>query len=680
MRRFPVSVVLCSFALILGMSACGGDSDNAPSGPASATIVPANLSLNYGDVGQVTASALDSGGTGVLAEFEYTSSDPNLVQVSPAGAVCAGKWDANFIVCTPATTAGSATITAKILRIDKSITATSKVYIHQKVDTVQVAAPAAGCISVEETVQLQAKAYSNDTVVCGGATPCEIPADIVGPATWGAVDPTVVKFDNAATPGLAKGAIPGITRVWASLGRLNSPSVPVNVCPVTQLTITAGGSTNAFSVEKGGTKALVAVAVDSKGKTLSSVPLSYLSTNLYAFTNTAGSTSLTATATATNSGSTGLLLASCSHPNCNKNMAATFSNFVQGTVTGTMNPPTIYAGSTQSTSLVPIDASNGSPGTAITLPRVPNSILINQQGNRVVLGTDGGGVLIVDVSASPATISSMDSAANAKVLAISPDGAYVIAASSSAVYFIDAINKFPVGTQNISGVTSASFAPDSRFAWLSTGDTVAYVWDGQSTARSVDASGVVNSVAVHAGGRIAYLAQPGAVTARATCDQTTDVDSQTAGTPTVISALPDGKGAVAVDGSELVLISDASISQACPPAVSESRSAISLGGVAAKRLYVSPDSSKAVAIGDNAIRLANLTGGTSAAVNLTGSVNAVYTGAFTSDSQSFYVGASDGNVHRISLSNGSDAQQINPALKNPSGTAVNPDLVAVRSR
>src|SRR6266498_2574707 len=109
MRRSVPRLLLISVLIMivtLGLSSCGGGGGSS-STITKVTISPANVSLNRGDVRAVTATATDKNDATVGGDVTWTSDNSNLLSVSTAGLLCAGKWDANFIVCTPATSDGT---------------------------------------------------------------------------------------------------------------------------------------------------------------------------------------------------------------------------------------------------------------------------------------------------------------------------------------------------------------------------------------------------------------------------------------------------------------------------------------------------------------------------------------------------------------------------------------------
>ena len=87
---------------------------------------------------------------------------------------------------------------------------------------------------------------------------------------------------------------------------------------------------------------------------------------------------------------------------------------------------TVYAASTKSLTLIPISSSTNTAGTAISLPYLPNSMVSNSAGTKLFLGS-ATGIMTVDVLTGNVTVSS---AALGTVVAVSPDGAYLLVSDS----------------------------------------------------------------------------------------------------------------------------------------------------------------------------------------------------------------------------------------------------------
>lgn len=688
MRRFPVSVAsFCSFVLIIAMSACGGSNSANSTAAASLTISPTVISMNRGDVFQTTTRAFQKDGTTeVAADFTYASSNSNIASVSTAGNVCAGKWDANFVVCTPATTTGSATITATLTKLP-SATSTTTVFVHEKVDRVTLNPVGGSCISSGQSQVLTAVAQSTNPAVCtslGTTAPCTIPASTLGQFTFSASDSQVVTIDNST--GTVTAASPGLTNVFASVSNVNSAAQPFLVCPITQLTYKNGDTndTASFTFAKAATKNMTVTAIDSAGVTLTAPPVNYVSGNAYAITAASSTTASTGVLTAVNSGSSSLTFAECAPPTCNKNLQPVYSAPIQGTVSGTYNAPTLYAASTKSLNLIPIDTTNNTAGTTITLPFLPNSFLINHQGTKGLLGSDANPLMILDTGTGQ--VLNFTGITGAKVLSMSPDGTLALASNSAGTFVINLSTSTSVVNTNTGHAIQGEFSPDSRFAYFTTGGSTLFVLDitGNRTLTYNEQTNIAD-LAVLANGPLTYLAQPGAINAVPNCNLQTGgiVDTQTATAATNMATVPNGSGVLAIDGSTLRYVKLTGVTQACPPAATESTVSIpfSFGSGNPTQLITDYSGARAVISSSGTqVAVADLGAGTSKSVTLGASATVAGVGDVTADSATFYVGGSDNTIHKIDLASGADTAQITVALKDANSATVAPDLVAVRNK
>ncbi len=685
MRQLPLPAVLIfTVALILQMSACGGGGSTNNTTATKVVISPTALSLNRGEVGSVSATSFNSSNAQVSADVIYTSSNSSLASISPAGSVCAGKWDTNFVVCTPATATGTATVTVSVAK-NTSVTATSTVYVHERVDRVELNATSSSCLSSGQTELLTATAFSLDPAVCsslGSTVPCALSNASLGQFTFSTADPDVVSIDNVTVPGTASGKGTGLTTVVASVSGVNSAAQPFLVCPITQLSFLNGDTqdTAPFTLAKAATKTMNVIAVDSNGTTLTNPPVSYFSGNSYGMTVSAGTSTSTATVTAVNSGVNAFLYAACVPPGCNKNLNAVYSPGIVGTVSGTYNSPTIFVASTKSLNLFPIDASNNTVGTVVTLPYLPNTFLMNRQGTKAVMGSDSNPLMLLD-PAGP-TVSTIPGIVGAKALAISPDGVYALVSNTTNTYLINLNTSAATFVSTFGGATKAAFSPDSKFALFTRGTGTLYAVDISSTKGLIfTEGGVINDIAVLANGSLTYLAQPGAINALGTCNFQNPgfADSRPATSPSLLTTIPTGTGVLGIDGTNLLYVNATNVSEACPPAVTETSSSIALG-VTPQQLLATFDGTKAIIPG-NANQVAVVTLSTQAVANATlkaGNVSGK--GDVTPDNASLYIGGTDNAVHKIDLGSASDTAQIAVSLKDANSAVVAPDLVVVRSK
>jgi len=680
---YPVLVIL-----VLLWSACGDDGGSRDTSVAKIVLNPTTVSLNRGATGSITATAQDSGGSTVSTDFTFSSSDSDLVSVSNFGQLCAGKWDKDFVVCTASTKpAGFATITVGAK--NNGVTSTAKVYVHERIDFVQVSGPAT-CISSAGTHQLSAKAFSRDAAVCGGATPCELPADTVGQFTYLSRDTDIVSIDNATNIGKATAGIPGRTFVYATVSNVNSTTVPFETCPVTSIDVSIKDSTaTSFTVEKNGTASLVAVVKDSKGTTLTTPPISWITSQQFIATVAQGSPALTATATGVTPGNA-FVQAACTPPACNRCSAlactndtvAVYSKAIQGKVNGTA-VGTVYAASMDSTQLVPIEVATNAPGTAITLTRTPNSMIVNSTGTRIVLGSATAAAMLVD----PATNGVTEASINATALAFTRNGAIgiLVDPATDRTYTYDVSNGTLGGGYVISPeLTQFDSAPTNNITDAVNGTSKLYGLSANNFVSS-DAGAAVNDLAVLQTGQAIYLTAPStdSVIVQSACDGSV-LDTRSATNPQGIEALPNGDGAVVVDATGLVILNNVQFSGVCPGLLTETRNAVTLpiSGYQLRQLLVTPDSSKAIISTDKGLVVVNLNTLTATQVTLGGGATQTYSGGVTTDSKNFYIGANDGTVHRVDLtvSPAVDAQQIAVNLKKSDNSAAMPQLVVVRNK
>ena len=688
-------VVLITFVMMLG--ACGGGSPTA-NVVDKITINNTTISLNQGDVAQLSATATDKNGATAVAALTYISSNPALISVSPSGLMCAGTWDTNNIVCTPTTQTGTATLS---VTSSNGKSATAQAFVHYKVDVVLATGPT-GCLSNAQTAQLTAVAKSNNPAVCSKlpgspAIPCTIPSDTVGQVAWISNDSDIVTIDNTtAKSGLATAGIPGQTTVFASVSNNNSPALTFTTCPIVSLSITANSTTDPFSLDKSGTRTFAAVAVDSKGTTLTTAPLSWSSSQPFAMTIAPSSPAINATATATAPG-TAALSASCSPPACNRLLNPVFSNVIVGTTNGTSND-TLYAGSKDSLSLVPIDlASNNTVGTAITLPQKPNSLVVDRNGSNLGLGSDSVTGMFVNTSTNAVTNLNIAGV----MLNFSPDSA--IGAFASTVSNPSVVTLFSTGTSNAGAAlpftgtghnVSIDFSPDSHYAFMTQQTTKLQQWNSSNQVQTFTLASPVSDIRFLANGAAAYFVGgiSGQVTARATCDPLTQVDSKTAANALFVRTIPNNTGVLVLDPPNMtvlapITVANASATTSCPPivnsVVNSYPTGITIPDPTQAQMLVTPDSTKAfITNGSNLVYIFDVVQHTTKPVTLTGGATLqTFEADITLDSRFAYIGASDGKIHKIDLVAASDAGQIDPGLKKDDKTTVaNPHFVGLKHK
>jgi hypothetical protein len=711
---------LLSILFAFAVSGCG----HGGLGPVnSVTVTPASVSLSPGGVVQLTPTASDKNGNVVAnSTFTYAVSG-SAVTVSNSGLVCGGPWDSltTPVVCNKGPV-GTATI--KVTATGGGGTATSAdipANVHQKIDFVRVVppgttsactaqSPAPTCVSQGATApantqQFQAIACSNDTAFCtanGTTTPCPV----ANPGTYsfassqtsvGVISTTQPTGQDPSEVTVTAGS-PGLSNITASIASVTSNPAAFETCPAQSIAVHATGSAaTSFSVAANASQVLTADVLDTHGVAFTSITLDWHTSQPHV-----ASVSTSGTVTAATPG-TSSIAASCSSATCNVGVGGVFSNVVTATVTGT-SAQTVYAttsatpASGTGNTLIPIDTNTA--GTAITLPTnaTINSLVIDAAGAKGYLGSDQG---LIVLTTSTNAVAAPIGTVTGKVLAVSPDGSRVIVSdaknanpSSRVVYVFNSSSNAVENTLAISNAVAATWAPDSQRA---------YILDGSAKTISSYASSLgahtigssANDVNVLASGHLVMVANSGD-DLFAVCDNSL-AGHVNSGTPQLISTIPNGSGGIDVTTSTVDQFDIAfqNVGGGCPPVLTTNPiapSSYSFTGVPTftpQQLLLTPDSTKAIVIGDQPSILLYKVGATASAgsaaplialaAGATPACSASHTtdcGGVTLDSTTLYVGGSDKTVHRIDLTansgNGSDAQQITVPFT--------PDLVAVRGK
>jgi hypothetical protein len=671
----PVLAAVAAILFLIFLPGCGGGS-STNSVVTQLILTPTTVSLNEGGVATLSAVAENSAGTAVAADITFSSSNTNVATVSAGGLICGGVWDANIINCNATLgQAGVGQVTITATATASGVTATVTVYVHEQVDQVR-AVVVNSCTTMGQTVSIYGKAFSTSAPGCSPSAPCDI-TSTVGPFTFGTNDVTIVSTN---TVGQLVAVTPGATTVFASVSGANSVGAPYVTCAVATIQVhSASSSATSFTVAAGGTVPLTADVYDTMNQ--------YIKPTLTWGSSSTATATIAATGTANNPGTitavapgTAYITASCSFPNCNKYVPAQYSqNVVTATVSGG-TPTSVYAASTNSTMLVPFNIQTDTPGTAITLPHLPNSIVADPAGAAVYLGS-ASGLMVVSVSAGTVTTYGV----NGTIEAISPDGTRLLLSDTVAgsLNYIDIANGTVSSTQSGFTTSSAAYTPDSGFVeWLA-GTVFGFgLPTGTSGMVGLPNNSAANALSIMAQGGLTYITSAAAqqVFVYSTCNQSKG-QILTAAAPGLITAVPNGTGAVAADSPNIDVISTPSLlSAGCPVTTQSTITPYDLGAgdFAAKQMFVSPDSSRVWIVSGDLPQILTFSLSSLAPTNipLTGGATA-YNGGITMDSANAYFGASDGTVHRILVDELSDVAQIAVDLKDANGNVTPPNLVVV---
>ncbi len=475
---------------------------------------------------------------------------------------------------------------------------------------------------------------------------------------------------------------PGATSIFASVSGVNGVSTPYVTCPVVSIAVHDASSSNTyFPLGVSGTQPVTADVYDSMGQYVRPTLTwsSSSSATATVATGTTGNNPATITAVAPGTAS---VTASCSSPDCNRNLPAQYSNnVVTAAVTGSTST-TVYAASTNSTTLVPISTSSNAAGTALTLPNVPNSMLFDPAGNNLYLGSSSG-FMSINLTTNVITTSTLPGS----VVAISPDGNYLLLSNSAgnAIYYVTPASQLVSYTAGGFTTSSSAYTPDSKYnEWVSGMDLAFGIQTNVVGMTSLNYT--AKAMAISAQGGLTYVtgSNPSEIDVRSTCNQSEVPPTLSANNPTLIQPIPNGTGAVAADSPSVDVVSTAepvtTVPSGCPITTQSSVSSFDMGAGSfnAAQLFMSPDSSRAWIISDLPELLEfNLQSSTPTVIPYASGAVA-YSGGITLDGAQVYVGTSDGTVHRIDVASGSDAQQISVGLLDANGNLTAPNLVGVR--
>src|SRR6267378_5880543 len=127
---------LTSTLSLCSLGGCGG---HKPAGPspfaAKITLSPSpSASVQAGNIVSFSASAQNASGSAITATITFQSSNTDILNISSNGVACAGKWDTQFVTCTPAAS-GVAQVTASATGVSSAPTL---IFVHPPIDNIQI--------------------------------------------------------------------------------------------------------------------------------------------------------------------------------------------------------------------------------------------------------------------------------------------------------------------------------------------------------------------------------------------------------------------------------------------------------------------------------------------------------------------------------------------------------------
>jgi hypothetical protein len=467
MRRFVFFAVLLALSLPVGLSTTGCAHDygqNYCSGfqtgaqltaPAKIDLEPSvyGLSLSYGQVASLsTPTAVNCKGTSVTVKsYSYGTTSLTLADVSPSGQVCGGTWNRNsgnnvpnFTTCIPPQPGspifnahgGLAYLTAS------GGGATSNpvpVFVHPLVTSVLLGGSSAvhtcpnnpstgspenapvyalnSCLSQNQTAQLAATVYNGSTDITCNA----------GHLIYSSQNASVVSIDQN---GVVTAHQPGSTVINATIAQATSTAGYFFTCPAKSISLTVGTTgQKSVTVNTNNIQPLTTTILDTQGNPISGLQLLYSSNDPINIpvSNTGSVTPAYPSEAA--------IVAQCLPAVCNPAPQNEIGNLSTGLPISS-NPVDIhtpgpsqallYMASPQSLNLVPIDFQSGNVGTPIRLPYQPNSMVMDENGNNLFMGSSAELMIAAISPVAGTTLVNQTPGVPGTVLAVAPNDTLVV--------------------------------------------------------------------------------------------------------------------------------------------------------------------------------------------------------------------------------------------------------------
>lgn len=521
MRRYLTLLLLLCLAVPAGITFSGCSRDpgaNTCNGlgyglrvtdVATITLSPrtTGISLAFGQTQQAsTPVALTCKSVNAeVKSFSWGTTNNQLVDISPTGNICAGRWNRNsgggiadYTICNfpnPLPKTGGLPYAAAYITATASSVVSNpvEVYVHPQVTSVTLVGPTT-CQSQGTVAQLDSQACYN-TSVNGTPTPvllcapsnvttaaqraCPLPGNVtavpncstaLGPPLYFVGTQSVASINQVTNQITA--LQPGTTAITESTALSGSSAGYFSTCPPASISLTLANGGTTGTVNHNNTQNLVTDVVDTTGATITGLTLDYQSTDpIDISVSNTGAVSPTYPGTAS-------ITAICQPSTCNPTPINQVGQFGTG-LSISSNPVTLtYQGANSnyiwlgapgtSQYVIPVQLQTGSVGgtvgSTVRLPYVPNTMMMDKLGTNIYLGSPHE--LMIYTTASNA-VTKEDASVPGTVLAVAPN--------NSEILINDAVlGKFYIYS-SASGIlstyagrgTAASWTPDSKTLYVS---------------------------------------------------------------------------------------------------------------------------------------------------------------------------------------------------------------------
>ncbi len=524
MRRFLTLVCLLGLAVPAGISITGctrnpaGKYCSVTSGygllqtqVASIILQPqeTGISLAYGQTTQAqTPQAYTCTNSAVSVsskDYSYGTTNNQLVDISPSGAICAGTWNRNtgggiadYTYCNfpnpLPNNNGLPYAVAYITATADSVTSNPvPVYIHAPVTSVSLVVPPSptsttglSCYSQGQVAQLDAEGcyssngtqyelcapasvsasgkYSCPGGLAPGVTSVPTCSSSIGTMSFSVGTSSVASIN--ATTNQITAEQPGTTPITASIAGSGSSAGYFSTCPPASISVTLANGATSGTVTQGVPQNLTTTVTDTNGNIITGLSLTYQSTNPIDITAGAGGA-------ITTSFPGGAAVNAICQPNiCNPaptnligfNGTGTSltSNPVNLTTPGTASDYAWFSAPGTSQYFVPIELLTGTIGSTVRLPYVPNSMKMDAGGNSLYFGSPRELMVYGTTSNS---ISSQTGVPGV-VLAVAPDNSHVLV-NDQARHLFYIVTPSGGGSISFPGMgNAAAWTPDAQTLYI----------------------------------------------------------------------------------------------------------------------------------------------------------------------------------------------------------------------
>lgn len=391
---------------------------------------------------------------------------------------------------------------------------------NDTVGTPVIAPPYDGssCLSQNTVGQLVARVYQ------GGGTTGNLAQNItcqVGHLTFGAQTSGIVSIDQN---GAATAQQPGSTTITATISQSSTATNAgyFSTCPPASIVLAdPSSSSNTINVAVNTLQPLTATVRDTNGNVITGLTLEYNSTTPQTIPAAVGSVTPVFPGSAD-------ITAVCQPATCNPSPFNQIGLYGNGKAI-TSNPITIntpgasstvlYMGSTSSGYLAFRDFTTNQTSTLIKLPFVPNSMVMNQAGTEIYLGSPQG---LMTVATASNTVSAANQLIPGVVLSISPDGSSLVVTDPTRQTISLVSTSSNAITTSYGGVgTSASWSPDDQAVYITTTTNTVLTHSTFTDWQTSTADEVYSDVTVTVPSVGAYFAGPQFTDGRSYCPAST---------------------------------------------------------------------------------------------------------------------------------------------------------------